>query len=100
MVQPWSTAAVRVLGVAAGRRSEFPVGTYAAGAQKLKHTSSVYGLRSTFLPDSPLIRIYQNRGFSRGREGGKRLNPLLGKRVVGMKTFRKWGEEPNTRPET
>lgn len=35
-------------------RSEVRIGVmYAASARKLKHTSSVYGLLSTFLPDSP-----------------------------------------------
>lgn len=59
MVHPWSTAALKVLGVAAGSwqthgRSEVRIGVmYAASARKLKHTSSVYGLLSTFLPDSP-----------------------------------------------
>lgn len=46
-----------------------------------------------------LIRTYQNRRFSGGREERKRLNPLLGKRAAGMKTFRKKREETDSRPE-
>lgn len=72
MVHPWSTAAVKVLGVAAGSRqihagSEVQISAmYAASDHKLKYTSSIYGLRLTILPDCPSCKHIKTDALVRG----------------------------------
>lgn len=79
MVHPWSTAAVKSVGSCSWQRAYSRTvgssnGCYVRrqSSQIKKRTSSVYGLQSTFPPDSALIRIYQNRRFSGG--GRKKIS--------------------------